>query len=263
MTKELTAVIADDELPARNELNFLLSDLEGIQLIGEAADGLQALELIRNQQPEVAFLDIQMPGLSGLEVAQEVQNLASPPVIVFITAYDEYALDAFQVNAVDYILKPFSREELAELLPRLINLCQQEDEQFVDHLAELVEELADREAEEAEFQVNKLPVYGAKKEIKLLDYDEIIVCYTKNSRVIAKTDQHEYEVKATLKELEAKLPADKFFRVHRSFLVNLRAVKEIVPWFKGKYQLIMDDEGNKQVPVSRSKVDTVKEIFGL
>jgi DNA-binding LytR/AlgR family response regulator len=242
VTKPLSVVIADDEAPARNELNFLLSELDSIKIVGEAADGSEALKIINEESPAAAFVDIKMPGKSGLQVAREISNLNISPRLVFITAYEKYALEAFQVDAVDYILKPFSRSQLTNVISRLKKLCQPEQDNF---------------------EVGKLPVYGAKNEIELIDYDQIIVFYTCNKKVVAKTKDQEYRVKTSLKDLEVRLPNDQFFRVHRSFLVNLRQVEKIIPWFKGKYQLVMADNEGKKVPVSRNKVATVKDIFGL
>ncbi|GAB6098460.1 LytTR family DNA-binding domain-containing protein [Halanaerocella petrolearia] len=249
---KIRTVIAEDEFPARNELNFLLSEIKDIRLIGQAADGLQALELVKTQEPDLILLDIQMPGKTGMEVAQEIKGMNNKPVVIFITAYDEYALEAFGVEAVDYILKPYDKDRLLETIKRV-------KEAYFDRHYEVIED----KLKDKSWQVNKIPVCGKRGRIKLLDYNDIIIFFTKNSKVYTKTYDQEYQVDLNLKELESKLNNTSFLRIHRSYLINLKQVKEVIPWFKGKYQVVMDDQQEMKVPVSRSKVEVIKYIFNL
>ena len=255
---KLRTIIVDDEAPARRELEFLLTEIDAIKLIGEAQNGISALKLIKKERPDLVFLDIQMPGKSGLEVADEVKDIDSAPQIIFLTAYDQYALEAFKVNAINYILKPYQEEEVQEAIKRIQDLYPGQ-QNLEEKITDLVDELT---TDTTKTEVNKLPVKTARGRIKLLEYNEIIYFHTKSKKVYAVSDQQEYEVEENLSELEEKLGTD-FFRVHRSYIVNLTKIEEVIPWFKGKYQVVMAGENNKKIPVSRSKVKTLQQIFDL
>ncbi|OCL26536.1 hypothetical protein U472_11130 [Orenia metallireducens] len=257
--EKIRTIIADDEFPARSELEFLLEGIDDIQLIATAEDGIQALELIQKKSPDLVFLDIQMGGKTGLEVAKELMGLEKEPIIVFVTAYDEYALDAFTVNAVDYLLKPYEEERLLKLINRIKNLYFKE--QFIGNkLTNLIEKIGE---ESKNPRIDKLAVKTNKGNLKLLEYNEIILSYTHDSRVYVKTYDKEYQIDLCLSELEDRLSEANFLRVHRSYLINLNKIKEIIPWFKGKYQVLMGDDREMEVPVSRSKVKDLQRIFGI
>ncbi len=257
--KKIRTIIVDDELPARNELSFLLKNIEAVEVVGQAEDGIQALKVIKKEKPDLIFLDIQMPGKTGLELAGEIKECQFSPAIVFITAYDEYALDAFEVNAIDYLLKPYEESRLVEVINRIKGLYLNNQE--VDYqLSTLLDKLEDAKKES---RINRLAVQTSKERLKLLDYKDIVAIHTKNSKVYAKTSSGEYLLDFNLCELEDKLSSNNFLRVHRSFLVNLDQVREIIPWFKGKYQLVMNEQESLKVPVSRTKVKEIKRIFGL
>ncbi|GAB6137549.1 LytR/AlgR family response regulator transcription factor [Halanaerobaculum tunisiense] len=256
----LRTIIVDDEFPARNELSFILAEIDDIKLIGEANNGLQALQLIKNKEPDLVFLDIQMPGKTGLEVAREVQNFAKIPKIIFLTAYSDYALEAFQVNAINYILKPYEKEQVYETIDRVRELYTGSNQQLKDKFEKLVDKL---EQNQQGIDIDKLAVKTNRGRMKLIEYKQIILFYTKNKQVYAKTYEQEYEVDLNLSELEEKLSGANFLRIHRSYIVNLEQIKEVIPWFKGKYQVVMNDKANTQVPVSRTKVKKIQEIFDL
>ena len=255
---KLETIIVDDEAPARNELDYLLNDLAEIDLVGEADNGTTALELIKEKEPDLVFLDIKMPGQNGLEVADELQEMEQPPKIIFLTAYDEYALDAFKVNAINYILKPYEREEVAQAIEQVQELSPKA-EVLEEKLAQLVDDLSNDQPQQ---EVDKLAVITNRGRIKLLEYEAIIYFHTQSAKVYAVTEEEEYETDNNLSQLEEKLSSD-FFRVHRSYIVNLKKIEEVIPWFKGKYQVVMADKQNKEIPVSRSKVKTLQEIFDL
>ena len=255
---KLQTIIVDDEAPARNELDYLLTEIKEVELIGEADNGIAALRLIKEEQPDLVFLDIEMPGKNGLEVAEELQKMKQPPQIIFLTAYDQYALDAFKVNAINYILKPYETDEVYEAIAQVQELYP-EQELLEEKLTAVMNELSDDNKKQ---EVDKLPVITARSRIKLLEYEKIIYIHTKAKKVYAVTKDKEYEVDNNLTELEEKLSSD-FFRVHRSYIVNLTEIEEVIPWFKGKYQVVMADNNNQKIPVSRSKVKTLQEIFDL
>ncbi|ADL12561.1 LytR/AlgR family response regulator transcription factor [Acetohalobium arabaticum] len=256
---KLDVVVVDDELPARDELKFLLSETDELEVIAEAATGQQALELIADKDPDVAFLDIQMPGKSGIEVTEEILTWDQKPLIIFITAYDDYAIKAFELNAIDYLLKPFSKERFEKTIERILTKQQTESKEAIDQqLNQLIASM-----ESAEDSLIRIPVHSKQGRIKLLDKEDIIAAYTKEGDVYIKTNTEEYCSDFTLSALEDTLPTPYFFRVHRSYLANLKEVSEIIPWFKGKYRLVMNDELESELPVSRNKIKRLKEIINL
>lgn len=257
--EKIRTIIADDEFPARSELEFLLEGIDDIQLVGVAEDGIQALELIKEKSPDLVFLDIQMGGKTGLEVAKELMDLELEPIVVFVTAYDEYALDAFTVNAVDYLLKPYEEERLVKLINRIKPLYFKE-QAIEEKLTDLIEKIRDKGRIS---KIEKLAVRTNKGNLKLLEYNEIILLYTHDSKVYVKTYDQEYQIDLSLSELEDRLKQAEFLRVHRSYLINLNKIKEIVPWFKGKYQVLMGDDRQMEVPVSRAKVKDLQKVFGI
>lgn len=259
---KIKTIIADDEQPARNELAFLLENIAEIELIAQARNGQEVLELIEQQKPDIVFLDIQMPGKTGLEVARELKNSDFNPIVVFITAYDQYAVEAFEVNAVDYLLKPFEEKRIIELIERVKKIYYSDNE-MKERLTALLDRMERDNINYSEIGINKLAVQTCRGHLKLLNYNEIVLLYTKNSRVYARTATEEYEVASTLSDLEERLKKHKFLRAHRSYLINLNKVKEIIPWFKGKYQVVMNDNRETEVIISRSKVKELQRIFDL
>jgi two-component system LytT family response regulator/two-component system response regulator LytT len=256
---KLQAIIADDEAPARDELKFLLSNVEEIEIIAEVGDGQTVLELSKEKEPDLLFLDIQMPVKTGIEVAEKILELDHQPLIVFITAYDEYAIKAFELNAIDYLLKPFAEDRFEKTMQRILAKYNNQDKLEVnERLSQLIETV-----ESSENKVTKIPVHSKKGRIKLLDPKEMIAAYTKNKNIYIKTYDNEYESDINLSDLEKRLPYPQFFRVHRSYIANLEEVEEIIPWFKGKYRLIMNDKSELEIPVSRMKVQKLKKIMGL
>ena len=261
MTK-IRTIIADDEFPARNELAFLLGKISDIDLIAQAKNGLEALKIINEEKPDLIFLDIQMPGKTGLDIAREIKGADINPLIVFVTAYDSYAVEAFEVNAVDYLLKPYEENRLMELMKR-VNRNINTNKMMEEKLEYLLDKLETISETNKDIGVGRLAVESKRGHIKLLKYDEIILIYTKNSKIYARTSAEEYEVTSTLCMLEKKLKGHQFLRIHRSYIINLNKVKEIIPWFKGNYQIVMNDNKETELIVSRSKVKTLQEIFDL
>lgn len=260
MTK-IRTIIADDEYPARNELAFLLENINEVELLYQAENGLEALEYIKKAEPDLVFLDIQMPGKTGMEVAREIKDTKFEPVIVFVTAYDQYAVEAFAVNAVDYLLKPYEENRLSEIIKKVKKTIY--NKKMKDKLEVLIDKIAGTEQKRENTGINKLAVQGKRGHLKLVKYDDIVLLHSKSSRIYAKTVDEEYEVSATLCELAEKLQGHKFLRIHRSYIINLNKVKEIIPWFKGNYQVVMNDKRETEVVVSRSKVKEIQRIFNL
>jgi two-component system LytT family response regulator len=243
-------LIVDDEKPARERLKRLLADIEGVELIGEVEDGTQAVELIEREQPDLVLLDIQMPGLDGFGV---IEALEEPPPIVFVTAYDEYAIRAFEVNALDYLLKPFSRERLEQAIHRAQE-TQAEEQDFASRLAPLLESLASQG-----HYLTRLAVRDRNR-IRVLNVDEVDWVGAENENTLVHVGGEIYPIRRTLADLEMRLDPARFFRAHRSAIVNLDRVKEIVPWFKGSHKLRLTT--GAEVELSRAQARALRKILG-
>jgi two-component system LytT family response regulator len=252
----LRTLIVDDEAPARERLRRLLAGLEEVQVIGEARDGLQAVELIGSQRPDLVLLDIQMPGLDGFSV---LQALDEPPAIIFVTAYDEYAIRAFEVNATDYLLKPISRDRLKRALARVREEQAQETavgvaaERFTTQFAPLLENLASQGR-----YLGRLAVCD-RHNFRVLDVDQVDWIETQEGQVRVHVGDTTYPIRRTLAELEARLDPERFFRAHRSAIVNLDRVKEIVPWFQGTHKLRLTT--GAEVELSRARGRELRRVL--
>ena len=257
MIPDLHAVVVDDEQPAREELCFLLGQIEGVKVVGQADNGVSALTLIDDVDPHVAFLDVQMPGLTGFEVARLLLDNSSPAHIVFVTAYDQYAVDAFDVNAVDYLLKPVEQARLDQAIQRVRNrmaLAQPRDER-VDRLVRL---MADRHGRRDQLALK------VGDRFLLVQADDVIFASLDGDTIqIATTQLAGTSNYRTLDELQARLDPDVFWRVHRSHLVNINKIKEIVPWFSRNYMLRMKDGKATEIPVSRSQTKRLRDYLKL
>ena len=253
----LRCIIVDDELPSLDELSHLLSGMDGVDVLACENNGKKALAKIKELGPDVVFLDIKMPGLNGFDVAKEVLTFKEPPLIVFATAYDEYAVKAFDINAIDYILKPFSRKRLTSTVQRI----KQAKAKGLDHsdLKEIVDRLGDRLPTREFVRVSVLK----NGRIMLIPPEEVFFCSAHEGRSIVHIKDKSFPCPATLNELEKHLKADSFFRVHRSFLVNLGYIKDIVPWINGKYLITMQDDQSTEITVSRNNVKPLKKILAL
>jgi len=246
----LRTLIVDDEAPARDRLRRLLSGVEDVDVVGEAADGLQAVEMIEEQNPDLVLLDVQMPGLDGFGV---IQALEAPPAIIFVTAYDEYALRAFEVHALDYLLKPFPRKRLEAALGRAREALAGEQD-LAARLAPLVESLA------AEGHYLTRLAVRDRDRIRVLDAAEVDWIGIEEEQVVVYVGERTYTIRRTLAELEAGLDPAHFFRAHRSAIVNLDRVREIVPWFKGSHILRLTT--GAEVDLSRARARQLRDMLG-
>jgi two-component system LytT family response regulator len=243
-------LIVDDEPLARERLERLLADVEGVELTGQAEDGVQAVEMIEQERPDLVLLDVQMPGLDGFGV---IETLEEPPPIVFVTAYDEYAIRAFEVNALDYLLKPVSRERLEKAIRRARE-AQAEGQDLAARLAPLLESLASQG-----HYLTRLAVRDRNR-IRVLDADEVDWIDVENERTFVHVAGEAYPIRRTLAELEARLDPARFFRAHRSTIVNLDRVEEIIPWFKGSHRLRLTT--GVEVDLSRARARALRKILG-
>jgi DNA-binding LytR/AlgR family response regulator len=238
------AVVVDDEQPICDEIEYLLNQSVDVDVCATFTNSLHALAFITENPADIIFLDIQMPGLSGLEFGKKLSALPNPPLIVFITAFQEHALEAFGTPAVGYITKPVTEDKLSYVLHKIRNLTTKKIP-----LPDTV-------------PVTRICVTSRGK-IKPLDIKEIVLAYVIEKDVFIRTKDEEFGCSLTMKELEDVLSEPLFLRVHRQYIVNLGNIEEIVPWFRGTYLLRMNDLKSQEVPVSRNKLKRFKLAVGL
>jgi two-component system, LytTR family, response regulator len=247
----MRSLIIDDEESARSRLARLLKKHPAVEVIGEATDGLSAVQQIERLRPDLIFLDIEMPGLGGFEVLQSVSGVPMP-LVVFITGYDEHALAAFEANALAYLLKPVESERLAVAIDRAVRLNSFADEK------ERQGQSALRVARESPKVIRR--VVGRKRDgLVLIPPQQILWFRVESGIVKAKTVADEFWVNYTLSELEASLPKELFFRARRELLVNIETIKQIKPWFKSGFLLIMADPAATEIVVSERQVWRLRE----
>jgi len=302
MGKPLTALIVDDEPLARQELLYLLGADEDVTVLAQGSNGIEAVDLIRTHKPDVIFLDVRMPGLDGFAVLKKLLSLDKKfkmPHIVFATAFDQYAVKAFEVNAVDYLLKPFDAKRVARTIEKVrarveverleaesgaavegAAVAGGESKQGIkgmvagaqaklDALLKMLEGQAavgsgtHPVANGAAMRSGKV-VVRAQSRLLLADQKDVCFAAIDEGRisVVTKTVEGDSNCR-TLEELMEQLDPDQFWRAHRSFVVNIQHIREVVPWFKSSYQLRMDDRKQTEIPVSRSQTKRLRELFNL
>jgi len=264
---ELTAVLVDDEQLARDELTFLLGQAGNVTVVGQAINGVDALTTIDRLRPDVVFLDVQMPGLTGFEVARRMIEAESPSHIIFVTAYDQHAIEAFEVNAVDYILKPVDPVRLEVAVQRARRLIAFERAPDIAagaggvttaQLEKIVELVAERKSHRERLALK------VGERFLLVHAEDIVFASLADDVITVVAGRHigasNYR---TLDELQERLDPAVFWRVHRSHLVNINKIKEIVPWFHRNYILRMKDEKGTEIPVSRTQTRRLREYLKL
>ena len=266
----IKTLLVDDEPLARAELGYLLGRLGGVEVVGEAGNGPDALASIGRLQPDLVFLDVQMPGLTGFEVARHLVAASHLSHIIFVTAYDQYAIEAFNVNAVDYLLKPVDPARLEVAIDRARQRISSartldrgeagEREPALDtaQLEKIVQAIADRQSRRERLAIK------AGERFLLVQAEEIIFASMAEDAITVVTRRHAGTSNyRTLDELQARLDPAVFWRVHRAHLVNINMIKEIVPWFSRNYILRMKDEKATEIPVSRTQTRRLREYLKL
>ncbi|MBI4464149.1 MAG: response regulator transcription factor [Acidobacteria bacterium] len=260
-TAVISTILVDDEPLAREELAFLLKTHPDIQVVAEARNGLEALQLIKEHQPDLVILDVAMPGLDGLGVVRKLLEKKTKfkiPQMVFATAYDQYAVQAFELNAIDYLLKPIDKARLAQSLQRVRRTLETPSYTAAETLEELLRTLKARPP-----QQTKLLLRSSHRSF-LIDATELIFATIEGGLITLVTREMEGESNyRTIEDLLANLDPTLFWRVHRSYLVNINHIKEVVPWFKSSYQLRMNDRKNTEIPVSRAQTKRLRELLKL
>lgn len=263
----MRVMVVDDERPARDELCYLLREIPGVEIVAQAGTGEETIIKFREYHPDVIFLDIQMPDASGVDVARELIRLDFSPIIVFATAYDQYAVDAFDVNAVDYLLKPFHEERLGETMQRLkkrlerknlvetkTTIEQTQTREFLAKLDQIYTSLHAAEGRDGKLKIEENGI------ILLIPFGDILYANIEERSVRVVTRERSYLTNYTLTELEGLLKPS-FLRVHKSYLAHLDQIHSIIPWFNNTYNLIMSDKS--EIPVSRTYVKVFRERMGL
>lgn len=281
----ISALIIDDEQLARDELKYLLDSVGDVDVVGQGANGIEAVALIEEHHPDLVFLDVQMPGLDGFAVIEKLLErnqvkaaaaslgageLETLPQIVFATAYDQYAVRAFDVNAVDYVLKPFDRKRIAQAVERAKSrlaggaaasatpaLADTPIESQLEALLRLLKQQG------GEQQPTKV-VVQAQNRLLLVSQAEICFAAIDDGviRIVTRTFEGQSKCR-TLEELQEQLDPVHFWRAHRGYVVNIDHIREVVPWFKSSYQLRMNDKEQTEIPVSRTQTKRLRELFNL
>lgn len=251
----IRTIYADDEKLARDEIGYLLQHVDDVEVVGEAVNGLEAIELIEKERPDLVLLDIEMPGLDGFQLVREIRTLDKPPRVVFVTAYDRYALQAFEVSATDYILKPVSRERLEQAIDK-VRTAVDSHENLNEKLSSLLSSLPARGK-----RLTKIPV-RRRKHLHLIDVGDVTYSYVKDGLVFIVTHEAQDMVAyRTLEEFASELDPDVFHRVHRSYLANVEHIREIIPLPSGNYELVMDDPPQTRIPLSRQHAKELRRIY--
>ena len=256
---KITTLIADDEQPARDELAYLLKGFADVEVVGQGSNGVETVALVRELNPDLVFLDVEMPGLDGFGVIKKLlEKKVRLPYFVFVTAYDQYAVQAFEVSAVDYLVKPIARSRLERAIGKVRRVMEAAEsaQEKLDRLMKLFEErpLPQR---------SKLVVRSGGR-LSLVDSDDVIYASIEDGVIsIVTRDLVGQSNFRTMEELQANLDPKTFWRVHRSYLINTNRIREVVPWFKSSYQLKMDDRKQTEIPVSRAQTRKLRELLNL
>ncbi|WP_027631426.1 LytR/AlgR family response regulator transcription factor [Clostridium hydrogeniformans] len=240
----MKAIIVEDEFLAREELKYFIKNYSNIEIVDEFEDGIDVLKFIQENQVDVIFLDINIASLDGVLLAKNISKFSKKPYIVFITAYKEHAVEAFEVEAFDYILKPYSEERIKSMLKKL--------------------ELSykDRNDEEHKTSVRSRISLWKNEKIIVVDIDEIYYCEAKERVTYVYTKDEEYSVNMSISEFYNSLPKEKFFKCHRSYVVSITKIREIIPWFNNTYNLRLQHV-EAEIPVSRSNIKEFKQIMNI
>lgn len=233
----MNCIIVDDEYPAIAELSYFIKNFSHIRIIGEFDNSADALKFIRKTRCDVVFLDINMPNMDGISFAKIINSFEVKPILIFITAYMEYALEAFEVQAFDYILKPFSEERIISTLRKVENL------------------------KDKGIQTNKITLWKGGK-MMVVPIDDIYYCEASEREVLVFTSKDKFIITSTISDFYKKLPKNKFYKCHRSYIVNLDKITEIIPWFNNTYVIKVGDL-DFNIPVSRNNMAEFKTLMGI
>jgi two-component system LytT family response regulator len=254
MQKEFTAIIVDDERPARLMVLSLLEKYKmSVHIVGEAANGKKAIELIEDKQPDLIFLDIQMPDMNGFEM---LSKLTRQPLVIFTTAYEQYALDAFKENSIDYLIKPIDEDRFDQSIQKLQRLGATNRDMDIKHMMSIFNQLQPKK------EITALPVKTGQK-ILLVRFSEIVYCQSGDGYVSLFTDSgKEYVSDLNLVNLVQKLP-ENFLRVQKSTIINKDKIKEIQRYFNNRLIITLNDQNNTKITTGTNYINLIREALGL
>lgn len=233
----MNCIIVDDEFPAIQELSYFVNNFSSIKILEQFDDSIQALEFLQTHPVDVIFLDINMPKLNGISLSRVLKTLKNKPLLVFITAYREHAVEAFEVEAYDYILKPYSEDRIIGILQKL------------------------EKVSAVKSSSNKITLWKNDK-LYVMNVSEILYCEAHEHEVYVYTRNDFYVVSISISDFHKKLPESNFFRCHRSYIVNIDKINEIIPWFNKTYMLKLQ-ELTVEIPVSRQNASDFKQLMGI
>ncbi|WP_346930404.1 LytTR family DNA-binding domain-containing protein [Clostridium sp.] len=233
----MNCIIVDDESPSREELKYFINNFSNIKIVSEFDDSIKALEYIEENKPDIIFLDINMPKLDGIALCKIISHFPKQSLIIFITAHKDYAVDAFEIQAYDYILKPYSEERIVSTLKK-------------------IEKLSDKKSIN-----NKITLWKDNKMI-VKNIIDISYCEAKERETLIYINGVQYSVNCSISEFYKKLPKELFYRSHRSYIINTDKITEIVPWFNNTFMLKLQGE-KVDIPVSRNNIVEFKQIMGI
>lgn len=234
----MNCIIVDDEYPAREELKYFINEFSNMKMEAEFEDSIKALEYIEENKPDIVFLDINMPKLDGMVLGKIINNFEKKVIIVFITAYKEHAVNAFEIEAFDYILKPYSEERIVNTLRRLEKI------QFVDKC------------------INNKITLKKNNKLRVISICDICYCEARERETIIYTSKEKFIENCSISEFYKRLPKNNFFRSHRSYIVNLEKIVEIIPWFNNTYMVKIQGI-DEEIPVSRNNINDFKHLMGI
>ncbi|MBB6715708.1 LytR/AlgR family response regulator transcription factor [Clostridium gasigenes] len=236
----MNCIILDDEIPAIRELSYFITTFSSIKILAEFDDSIVALEYMQINSVDVIFLDISMPKLNGLNFSKIINTLKSKPIIIFLSAYKQYAIEAFEIAAFDYVLKPYSECRIINTLTRLEKWTNINSSPYIN---------------------NKITICNNEK-MFVLNINDIYYCKSQEHDIFIHISNEEYKVSSSTKEFYKKLPQSIFFKCHRSYIVNLDKITEIIPWFNNTYMLKLQGL-DVEIPVSRQNISQFKQLMGI
>ena len=249
----MKAIIVEDEFPAREELKYFIKNFSKIEILNEFDNGVEVLKFIQENVVDVIFLDINIPLLDGMLLARTINNFKVKPKIVFITAYKEHAVDAFELEAFDYILKPYSDDRIISMLNKL-------EKSYFNNIK--TDNNIDEEKSTIQKSKSMTVSLWKNNKLRVVNVKDIYYCEARERETIVYTKNSEYTVKVSIKEFEKNLDSNLFFKTHRSYIVNTSKINEIIPWFNNTYKLNLNDI-NTEIPVSRSKIKDFRTIMNI
>ena len=251
----IRCLVVDDEFPAREELKYMISKDPQLKIIGEADSGSNAIERAKELKPDLIFMDINMPDINGLEAASILIDLGIESYIVFVTAYDKYALNAFDVKALDYLLKPLSEERFCKCIDKIQSIIKKNTNINKEQINGLIREIANND------RISRIVGHKDNKLIPI-DIKDIIYVSIEDKTTVVYTIKGKYSINIGLGELHSRIDRDVFFRTHKSFIVNLNMIEAIEPWFNSTFNVKLKNI-TQTIPVSRTYVKDFKEVLNM